>query len=144
MADLVATVITIAGLALQSSRELYELIKTYQDAHKTRDDILAEISAVQNLLTTLETALQDTKDAGLSEKLKCCLQDFETTMGAFCALCDDFKARIRQITQHSNDDKIDWRDKLRLHFEEKNILAFKYRLASYKLTINIALGLVTL
>jgi recombinational DNA repair ATPase RecF len=144
MAELVATIITIAGLAIQSSKELYELIKTYQDAHKTRSSILAEIQAVQNLLTSLETALQDTRNAGLSEKLRCCLQDFGTMMEAFCALCEEFKAKIRQITQHSHDDKIDWRDKLRLHFEEKNILAFKYRLESYKLTINITLGLVTL
>jgi hypothetical protein len=66
-------------------------------------------------------------------------------MRALSELCDTFRERIEQITKHSTDGAMSRRDNIRLHFEEKEgMTAFKYRLNSYKLTINIALGPVNL
>ncbi|KAF5720101.1 hypothetical protein FMUND_4385 [Fusarium mundagurra] len=56
----------------------------------------------------------------------------------------EFSAKVTQITSHSTEDRVSWRDKIRLQFEEKGIQAFQFRLAAHKMTIDDVLGLVTL
>ncbi|KAF2177363.1 hypothetical protein K469DRAFT_755158 [Zopfia rhizophila CBS 207.26] len=141
---LAASVITIADVAYQSSKRLYELINGFRTASQTLSDLYTDLSAVQWLLKSLKAALGNTEDKSLSDGLKKCLQDFKPSMEAFSKTCDEFREKVAQITSHSTKDHVSWRDKVRLEFEEKGIMAFKYRLGSHKLTINIALGLVNL
>ena len=141
---LTASIIAIADVAYQSSKRLYELINNFRTASQTLSDLHADLSAVQQLLRSLKDALENTNDTSLSDGLRVCLQDFEPSMEAFSKVCDEFREKVAQITSHSTKDHVSWRDKVRLEFEEKGIMAFKYRLGSHKLTINIALGLVNL
>jgi hypothetical protein len=72
----VASIIIIAGLAIQCSKQLYEMIQDFRTAHKSLDNLLAEISSVQNLLKSRRNVLESIKTDSLSEHLRQCLQDF--------------------------------------------------------------------
>jgi hypothetical protein len=141
---LVGSVIGIVTLAYTSSKNLFELTQGFRDASQTLSDLLADLEAVQQLLHSLTAALKRTNDATLSDELKRCLQDFKPSMEAWSKTCDGFKEKVKQITARSTKDHASWRDKVRLQFEEKGIMAFKFRLASHKSTMNIVLGLINL
>ncbi|KAH8595153.1 hypothetical protein B0O99DRAFT_464348, partial [Bisporella sp. PMI_857] len=142
MADpvgLAASVITIAALAYDSSKKLFELINAFQDISPALSDLCVDLETVQRLLQSLEDALKGTNDAILSDGLKKCLEDLKPSMEACSKACGEFVAKLEEKTSHSTKDRVSRRDKVRLLFEEKSIAAFKCRLGSHKLTINIAL-----
>jgi Fungal N-terminal domain of STAND proteins len=55
--------------------------------------------------------------------------------------CKEF---VEKLTRHSSAGKTRFDDMVRLQFQEKEIMAFKYRIGSDKSTLNIALGMATL
>lgn len=141
---LVASILTIADATYMSLKHLYELVDKFRTASETLEDLHTELWAVQQFLQSLGDALRNTNDRTLSNKLKMCLQDLKPTMEACTRVCNEFSKNLAQITLNSRKDDIRWRDKIRFALKEKGIVAFKYRLSSHKLTISIALQLVTL
>ncbi|KAF2867078.1 hypothetical protein BDV95DRAFT_598219 [Massariosphaeria phaeospora] len=141
---LVASIITIAGVAYQSSKLLYEFIEDFRNASQSLNDLHTDLSTVQQLLHSLTENLENTNDADLSDGFRICLQDLKPSVEACSKACIGFRTKVSKITSHSTEGHVSWRDKARLQFEEKGIMAFKYRLESHKSTINIALSLMIL
>jgi hypothetical protein len=138
----VASVITIAGLAYHGSRKLYEALDRYQNASKTLISLCTELDIVQQLLQFIEKNLANTRDTDLPEALQRCLQDFKPSLEGLKLGCDEFSEKLKKLRNHSMDSDMSKRDRFKLQFEEKSIEAFRYRLSSHKLSINIVLGLI--
>jgi hypothetical protein len=138
----IASVIAIAGLAYNGSKKLYEALDKYQNAPKTLSNLRAELNIVQQLLQSVEKNLANTRDEDLAEALQRCLQDFRPSMEGLKRSCDEFLEKLKKFTNRSTDSDMSKRDLFKLQFEEKSIEAFRYRLSSHKLSINIALGLI--
>jgi predicted nucleic acid-binding Zn-ribbon protein len=138
----VASVITIAGLAFHGSKQLYEVLDKYQNAPKTLSNLRTELDIVQQLLQSIEKSLANTRDEDLPEALQRCLQDFKPSLEGLKRSCDEFSEKLEKLTNRSTDSNMSKRDLFKLQFEEKSIEAFRYRLNSHKLSINIALGLI--
>lgn len=142
--SLAASVIAIVDVAYKSSKRLYELIDGFRTASKTLSDLHTDLTSLEQLLQALKDALGNTDDVSLPDEMRKCLQNLKPSMEACHKVCDDFSAKVSQITSHSTKDHISWKDKIRLQFEEKGIQAFQFRLATHKTTIDIVLGLITL
>lgn len=138
----VGSVIAIADLAYKGSKNLYEAVKEYKNAPKTLIDLRTDLEIVQRLLLSVQTSLAKTKEGDLPEALQQCLQDFEPALQGLRTGCEEFKDKLEKLTNHSTDSDMRKRDKIKLQFEGKLIEAFRYRLSSHKLSINIVLGLI--
>jgi hypothetical protein len=141
---LTASVISIATLAYDSSKRLYDIITGIQQAPKTLSDLRADLTAVQQLLQSLTSTLEGTNDTALSDGLRTFLQDLNPSIEACKTACDEFAARLTKITSHSREGNLSLIDKVQLQLKEKDITIFKYRLGSHKSTINVALVLANL
>ncbi|KAH8621840.1 hypothetical protein IG631_23462 [Alternaria alternata] len=133
----VASIITVVGVAITSSKKLYETVVSYKSADNDLKEFSDEVQTIQLILEALEASLKGTSESNTSGNLKKCLIDFKPTMESLSQLCDEIKAKA--IT-----DTMTVRDKLKYLFKEEAFSAYKYRLNSYKLTINIVMGLVVL
>jgi Fungal N-terminal domain of STAND proteins len=58
--------------------------------------------------------------------------------------CRDFSKELAEIMSHSKDKEASKRDKIKLWIKEKEVLGFRYRLGSYKSTLNIVLTLASM
>ncbi|CAN9247914.1 unnamed protein product [Alternaria alternata] len=116
----VASIITVVGVAITSSKKLYETIGSYKSAGNDLEELSDEVHTIQLILEALEASLKETPESNTLSQL-----------------CKEFEAKVITGT-------IGVRDKLRFLFKEKACLAYKYRLNSYKLTINIIMELITL
>lgn len=140
----VASVIAVVTLAYNSTKKLCEVIHDYKDASTSLNDIYAELDATQQILQSLENSLKSTKDGTLSDPVTACLRNLKDPMQTCRKTLDKFAKNISDKTSNSSADRVSRRDKVRLLFEEKGIAAFKSRVVSHKLTITIALQLVTM
>jgi hypothetical protein len=134
----VASIITVVGVAITSSKKLYETVVSYKSADNDLKEFSDEVHTIQLILKALEASrLKETPESSTSGNLQKCLRDFKPTMESFSQLCDEIKAKVITGTMAV-------RDRLKFIFKEKAFLAYKYRLNSYKLTINIIMGLIVL
>lgn len=147
MADpvgLTASIITIAGLAYQSCKTLYELLDGIRSAPKTLQRLNEDLSAVQTLLKSIRSAMEDSSEDSFSDGVKQCLDEVKPALAGCGKTCDEFAEKISKIMSHSNEKHTSARDRIKLQFQEKDILVFRYRIGSYKATLNIALSLASL
>ncbi|KAF2195765.1 hypothetical protein K469DRAFT_699388 [Zopfia rhizophila CBS 207.26] len=147
MADplsITASVITVAGLAYSSGKMLYQAISDIHDAPETFIHLKTDVETLYETIHSLQQELEkkDT-DASLSEAQKSNLREIKPTLQACRNACDAFKGKIDRLMRHSKDAHISLRDRLKLHFQEKEIGAFQARLGSYKSTLTIALDFST-
>ncbi|CAN9242341.1 unnamed protein product [Alternaria alternata] len=133
----VASITTVVGVAITSSKKLYETIVSYKSADNDLKELSDEVHTIRSILEALEASLKRTPESSTSGNLQKCLRDFKPTMESLSQLCDEIKAKVITGTMAV-------RDKLKFLFKEKAFLAYKYRLSSYKLTINIIMGLILL
>lgn len=140
----IASIITVAGVAIKSTKELYETIEASIHANKDVKSFGTEVNTVQKILTTLEATLQRTSEDSTSGSLQQCLRDFEPTMRGLSKLCIEAKGRFLRDIGDRPSTSMGTRDKVKFIFKEKAVLAYRYQLASYKVTINIIIGLATL
>lgn len=147
MADpvgLTASIIAIAGLAYQRSKALYELLNGIQNAPKTLQVLNDDLSAIQHLLKSIRSAMEDSSDDSFSNSVKKCLEEGKPALVECGKACDEFAEKMGKIMSHSDANHTSARDRIKLQFQEKDILAFRYRIGSYKATLNIALSLTSL
>lgn len=147
MADplsLTASIIAIAGLAYQSSKNLYEVLNSIQNAPKTLQVLKEDISTIQHLLISIKRDIEDSSENSFSNGVKKCLEEAKLVLAGLTTAADEFSEKIGKIMSHSNENHISARDRFKLRFEEKDILAFKYRIGTYKATLNIMLALASL
>ena len=143
MAELVASVIAIASLAYQSGKTLQDLITGLQQAPRTLTDLRGDLDAVRCILKSFAQSLEKERSASLSTGLRSCFEHLNPSMRSLADACDEFRRKLRSISRSSSreDGTLDWRSRIRIHFQENEIKIFKYRLASHKATLNVALSL---
>jgi len=141
--ELTASVIEIAILACRSSKSLYELIDQIREAPKALEGLSADILSFQQLLVSLEAEIRGTPDASLSDGLKQRLETIKPALGECSKACGEFKSKLSRITSNSNKEHTSVSDKVKLQFKEKEIVAFRSKLAGYNVILNMALALAS-
>jgi hypothetical protein len=137
--SIAAGVITVASVAYSSTKNLYEFIQAIKGAPKTLEDTNADLAALQQVLNSLEEELKDKPDTELPDGLKKLLEDVKPALEECTKTCNEFRAKLAKVTSHTTEDHTSKRDMIKLHFQDKEILAFKYRIASLKATLSLAL-----
>ena len=146
MADpvsITASVIAVVTFTLQSTKLLCSAIDAYRDAGSTLTDLRLDVDAISTTLKSIDASLQDADDSKFSDSVKKCLQEAKPAITGCGNICKDFSDELAKIMSHSKD-KVSKRDKMKLWIKEKTIQGFRYRLMSYKSTINIVLTLASM
>ncbi|KUL88231.1 hypothetical protein ZTR_03996 [Talaromyces verruculosus] len=126
MADplsITASVIAVASLAYSSSRVLFETISGIQDAPETLDHLRTDVGILYETIHHLHQWLAggERTDATLSQAQKSNLCEIEPSLVACRIACDAFKAKIDRLLRHSMDGRVSLLDKIKTHFQEKEI-----------------------
>ncbi|KAH8731664.1 hypothetical protein GQ44DRAFT_767512 [Phaeosphaeriaceae sp. PMI808] len=146
MADplsIIASVVTIAGLAYSSSKALYELILTIRDAPSEFQGLNQEINTLSHILDSLKTSLPK-RAATLGESQLTCLTAIEQTLQGCDLACKAFKDKVNGLTVHSQDGKRSFRDGVKLKFQSKSIKDFHMKVVSWKASLALALDVALL
>lgn len=147
MADpvgLTASIIAIADLAYQSCKTLYELLDGIRNAPKTVQRLNKDLSALQTLLKSIRSTMEESSEDSFSDGVKQCLEEATPALAGCEKTCDEFAKKISKITSHSGEHHTSARDRIKLQFQEKDMSVFRYQIGSYKATLNIALSLASL
>ena len=140
-----AGIIAVVTLAYSSSKTLFETVKGIRDAPKTFQDLSTDLEGLQAVLGLLGASLDSGGEAGsFSEAQVSCLEHLATPLSACSDVCSEFKLKLEKSTRHSSDTHTSFRDSFKLQFKDTEITTFRYRLASYKLTLSIALEFASL
>jgi hypothetical protein len=142
--SITAGVIAVAGLAYSSAKTLNEAITSFLNAPKVLQDIGKDLQILQNLLQALQQSLNGVPNTNLSENERACFESLRPALEACKGICDDFSAKLSKMTSHSQGDKVNWWDRARLHFNEKDVALLKLDLEKHKQTVDIAIGVATL
>jgi hypothetical protein len=138
-----AGIIAVTGLAYSSSKALYELISTIQDAPQVFRELNQYIAVLGQILEALRINL-DGRGTRLSASQIACLQEAKPTLEGCDLACKDFKTKIEGLTIHSHDSRRSFRDSIKLHFQNKSIADFRMRLAGWKESLALALDVTLL
>ncbi|ETS76325.1 hypothetical protein PFICI_11712 [Pestalotiopsis fici W106-1] len=145
MADplsITASAIGVITAAFQSCQALNGLVSSWANAPKTLKDLRGDLSALQNLIQSLQREVATSDD--LSAEQRTCILELVPAIESCRDACEGFSARVSRATSHSKDDQVAFLDRARLYLGEKDIQTFKSRLGDCKQTLNVALGVVTL
>lgn len=142
--SIAASIIAVAGAAYSGCKADNDLISAFSNAPKALQSLRQDLDTLQGLLQSLETALEGTRDDALSESQKSCFRDLKPALDGCKHACDDFAARLSGIASHSDAGRVNWMDRVRFHFSEKDVELLRSTLQKYKSTLDIALGLATL
>jgi hypothetical protein len=143
--SITASVAAIATLAYASSKTLYEIIKDIRDAPKSFCELITDLEALQDVLNALKAEFEgNDRDATLSEAQRSCLKELGPSLRGCSDVCDQFKSKLEELMSHSHDGHTSFRDRVKLQFHDKEISAFRFRLASYKSTLSVGLGFASL
>ncbi len=140
-----AGIIAVVTIAYSSSKTLVETVKGIRDAPKTFQDLSTDLAALQEVLGLLGARLDSGGQGGpFSEAQISCLEHLATPLRACSNACSEFKLKLDDVMCHSSDTHTSFRDRIKLRFQDKDITAFRFKLASYKLTLSIALEFASL
>lgn len=142
--SITASVIAIVDFALKGSGVLYDAINSYRGAEATLTDLKLDVEGVTTALHSIRTNLQTTNDNDFSPGVRQCLEGAKPAIKACGNACTDFLTELGKLMSHSSDDHFSKWDKAKLWFTEKKIMAIRYRLATYKGTLNVVLNLASL
>ena len=140
-----ASIIAVVTVAYSSTKTLFEAVKDIRDAPKTFQDLSTDLQALQEVLRLLGVRL-DSSGQGqpFSEAQILCLDHLASPLSACSDACSEFKLKLEGMMRHSNDRHTSFRDRVKSHFKDKEITAFRFRLVSYKQTLSIALEFASL
>ena len=131
--------------AYASCKALYQTVKAIQDTPKTFLDLSTDLETLQGVLSTLGTKLNsEDNHHALPETLTSYIKELEALLEACSGACNQLKLKLDKVMSNSTDGHASFKDRVRLHFQEKEVTAFRYRLASYKSTLTIALEFASL
>jgi hypothetical protein len=132
----------VAGVALQSITALLEDIQAIKNAPEAIANLKEELSAVEIVLTTLDSELQGPTLEILSPNAKAGLSLATTNCKR---ACDKFRTKLKKWTKHSADDAIHWWDRVRVGlFAEAEVEVLSEQLRKCKDTVNAAASTATL
>lgn len=141
-----AGIIGIASFAYTSSKGLYDFIDAVRGAPLELRMLKEELGQVNTVLAQYQEELARRSTAGgaaaaedlsIFAKPRPCIDGLQKA-------CEDFEAELKGTFSHSTDDHSSVRDRVRYNFKEKKIAALKYRIATCKDTVNIALSFASL
>jgi hypothetical protein len=137
-------IIGIVTFALQGTKFLSDTIGTYRTAAPTLADLEQDVAAIDTTLHSINSSLEGNGDDKFSDSVQKCLNESKTAIEGCGKACEDFAKELKDIMSHSKDGKVSKRDKMKLWLEEETIKGFRYRLGSYKSTLNIVLTLASM
>lgn len=138
--SIVASVISVAELAYASSKLLYQTISGIHDAPEILVHLKTDVEVLYDTIHSLQLRLEVRNfDTDLSEAQKSNLREMKPALDACRIACDTFQAKIQRLSRHSADGHVSLRDRFKIQFQQKEIMAFQARLSSYKSTFAIAL-----
>lgn len=99
---------------------------------------MRSINTVLELLQSIEKREWDLLGAGVAKQA-------EITISSSTQACNLFRADLQKWTRHSEDRKLVWLDQANVGFFKKDqVKAISEQLQSYKLAINLIVGVTTL
>ncbi|EEH11709.1 conserved hypothetical protein [Histoplasma capsulatum G186AR] len=124
-------IITLAGFAFNSSKSLYQAVESFRSTKRAVRELKEELEALDRILQSLQEAVVTYGDelAGLSLPLLRCGK-----------ACKEFEDVINKCVTHSAGSKTSFRDWAKLTYMGEDIERFRWMLAGYKSTINIAIA----
>lgn len=132
-----SALLTLAVLALDTSKSLYEAVSRFKSQRKTIKDLQTDLSSLIAVLGSIRTQAQNSQEVErlelLRHPLECCL----TT-------CQDMRDMLDACTKHSTEGRDSVRNWLNMRYHEKGFADMKQRLASYKSTLSITFGSINL
>lgn len=133
---LASGILALATFAFQSSVSLHKTVNSFRSHPKRVRDLLSELEALSNVLGSLVDLIESNSTADLSilslPLLRC------------GNVCKEFQQELLRYVSQSNSNRTSFRDWARIMYMGDHIDDFRYLLAGYKATINIALTNATL
>ena len=140
-----ASVIDVVTVAYSSSKTLFETVKGIRDAPESFQDLSTDLDTLQKVLNSLGAKLEPGGQGGHFSAVQIsCLEHLATPLSACSDACSEFKLKLDRIMCHSSDRHTSFRDRPKLQLQDKEITAFRFRLASYNLTLSNALEFASL
>lgn len=134
MAEIVgfaASVLTITS-ACRAVKSLYETVKHYEGRNTTLTMLRAQLEEILNIMNALE------KVTDIDESLWGLLRG---PIDRCKEMCPDFEKAMKSF---SNSSKVGLRDWAKMEFRKGTIAEFIDRIAGYKSTITVGLGIINL
>jgi Fungal N-terminal domain of STAND proteins len=123
--------LTLATFAFKSSITLYNTIQSFQSHPKCVSDLIEELEALSEVLSSLSETVSATALVDLSTL------DFPLLR---CGnACKEFEQELLKCSSRSGGSRKNFRDWAKLRYMGDDINGFRRLLAGYKLTICIAL-----
>jgi hypothetical protein len=119
------------SIALQSSKSLYQAIKSFQSNRRAIRKLIKKLEALDVVLQSL---YQKAANGNAN------LTGLELPLVRYGKVCRDFETVITKCTAHSGGSKTTFRDWEKLNYIGNDIIGFKNILTGYKSIISIALG----
>jgi len=139
--SITASVITVAGLAVSSSKLLYETLQSIRDAPETLRNLRSEVQVLQQTILSFQQGVEQDRAIGTrSEAQELVLNELKPALQACHECCEKLNGRIVKLLSNSKDGHISLRDKIKLQFQDKEIEASRALLASFKSTLTITLN----
>jgi hypothetical protein len=133
-----ASTIAIATLAYNSIKSLINFIDSLKNAPKLISDLKGDVSAVQGVIRSLETMLENRDDRSLPAELRVCLSSAKIPLEDCQAVSKVFEQKLKDWF---HDTK--W-DKYKADFKEKQIERFRTRMRDTRDTLHLALTVCSL
>ncbi|KAL2814485.1 hypothetical protein BJX63DRAFT_392471 [Aspergillus granulosus] len=135
MADpvsIAASVLAIITATIQSTNALHETVKRYRERNRTLGKLQDELEDLLKILASLQNAVE--ADAQVLELL-------EGPVQRCGRLCREFEDSMKVFSGNSKPGFRDW---ARMEFMKGNINDFIETIATYKSTISVGLGTITM
>jgi hypothetical protein len=142
--SITAGVIAVVGFAYLSCKALNDTISSFRNAPRMLSDLRGDLDTIQDLLQSLNDALNGVENSALSADKKSCFVNLQPAIKGCQATCDGFAAKLFKITSHSNADRVSLLDRGRLQFNEKEILVLKTGLERSKQIQGLQLAMESL
>jgi hypothetical protein len=128
---LASGLLALVTFTFQSTVTLYELVQSFQNHQQRVRELLEELCSLREVLASLANTVEAIPDVDFSA-LKLPLQ----RCGDACA---GLEQEIQRCSVHAGKGRTSFRDWAKLKYMGDDLDGFRRLLASYKLTINIAL-----
>jgi hypothetical protein len=127
--------VSLAESALQSSKQLYDTIKSSQSGKRTITELKHELEDLVVVLASVKEVVNNSDPIFNSLR----------TLLYYCGnACLEFEKLLRECTSNLTENRTSLRDWIKLRYKGEDINSFRVRLAIYKATINIAIGDINL
>jgi peptidoglycan hydrolase CwlO-like protein len=127
-----ASVVAVVTAAIQSTKALSAAVKRYKDRDQTLNRLQHELEDLTNILSSLEEVIDS--DKSMSTLL-------EGPVHRCSQVCREFKDAMEKFNGKTKTGLKDW---ARMEFMRGDIRDFMDTLASYKSTIMVGLGTITM